>query len=220
MIDFKNVSKVFKQGDREVVVLKDLSFHLAEKGNIAIVGKSGSGKSTVLSLMAGLDKASDGVVSLSGINLNELSEKEMTKFRALNIGIVFQNFHLIENFTALENVMLPLETLSIKEPREKALKMLATVGLSDRVDHFPNQLSGGEKQRVAIARAVVTNPKIILADEPSGNLDPETGLQVMSLMLETAKKLDQTLIIVTHDEDLARKCDVIFELKDQKLTKI
>ncbi len=220
MIDFKNVSKVFKQGDREVVVLKDLSFHLAEKGNIAIVGKSGSGKSTVLSLMAGLDKASDGVVSLSGINLSQLSEKEMTKFRALNIGIVFQNFHLIENFTALENVMLPLETLSIKEPRAKALKMLATVGLSDRVDHFPNQLSGGEKQRVAIARAVVTNPKIILADEPSGNLDPETGLQVMSLMLETAKKLDQTLIIVTHDEDLAKKCDVIFELKDQKLTKI
>lgn len=220
MIEFKNVSKTFKQGTREIAVLKDLSFKLKEKGNIAIIGKSGSGKSTVLSLMAGLDEVSGGSVFLDEIGLADFSERELTKFRAENIGIVFQNFHLIENFTALENVMLPLETLKVENPKVKALEILELVGLSARVDHFPNELSGGEKQRVAIARAVVTDPKIILADEPSGNLDPETGEQVMSLLLDTAKKLEQTLIIVTHDEDLARKCDIIFELKDQKLVQL
>lgn len=220
MIEFKNIHKEFLQGEKKISVLTNLNFKLSDEGNIAVIGKSGSGKSTFLSLLAGLDSPSRGEVILDNVKIFDLSEKELTHFRARNIGIVFQSFHLIPNFTALENVMLPLEVLKDKKAKEKALDILELVGLKDRANHFPSQLSGGEKQRVAIARAMVTNPKIILADEPSGNLDPETGELVMGTLLATAKKLSQTLILVTHDIDLARKCDSIYEIKDHKIEKI
>lgn len=220
MIEFRNVSKEFIQGDKKISVLNNLNFKLEDEGNIAVIGKSGSGKSTFLSLLAGLDSPTEGEVLLDGEEIFSLSEKELTHFRARHIGIVFQSFHLIPNFTAFENIMLPLEVLKIKDAKKKTLDILELVGLADRAHHFPTQLSGGEKQRVAIARAMVTNPKIILADEPSGNLDPETGELVMGTLLSTAKKLSQTLILVTHDIDLAKKCDNIFEIKNHKIEKL
>jgi putative ABC transport system ATP-binding protein len=220
MIEFINVSKKFEQGSKVINVLDKVNFELKEKGNIALVGRSGSGKSTFLSLLAGLDRPSSGEVRLEGETISNMNEADMTKFRAKNIGIVFQNFHLIPNFTALENILLPLEVLKIKDAKQKALDILNLVGLGERANHFPSQLSGGECQRVAIARASVTNPKIILADEPSGNLDPETGDQVMGTLFETAKKLNQTLILVTHDMELAKKCDAIYELKNHIINKI
>jgi len=220
MIKFNNVTKSFIQGSKEIQVLKGLSFELDEKGLFAIVGKSGSGKSTFLSLLAGLDRPSSGEVFLDGTKISHLKEKELTEFRARNIGIVFQNFHLINNFTALENILLPLEVLKDPNAQQKAEEILELVGLKDRMNHFPSELSGGECQRVAIARASVTNPKILLADEPSGNLDPETGEMVMSTLFETAKKLGQTLILVTHDHELAKKCDAVYEIKNHSLDKL
>ncbi len=217
MIQFKNVSKIYQQGSKKIEVLKDMNFELEGKGLIAIVGKSGSGKSTFLSLLGGLDDPTTGEVVIDNTSISNLDESALTKFRAQNIGIIFQHFHLVETFSALENVMLPLEVMGDKDPIGKAKEVLKLVGLSEREDHFPNQLSGGEKQRVAIARAYVTNPKIILADEPSGNLDPETGEKVMQTLFQTAKELNQTLILVTHDQDLAAKCDKIYELKDHHL---
>lgn len=219
MIEFKNVCKSFKQGTKEIQVLSDVNFKLTESGIIALVGKSGSGKSTFLSLLAGLDHTSSGQVYIGRDDITGMNEKDLTLFRAKNIGIVFQQFHLVETFTALENVLLPLEVLKIENPMEKAKQALAVVGLEGRENHFPTQLSGGEKQRVAIARACVTNPQIILADEPSGNLDPETGDKVMQVLFETARKLNQTVILVTHDFELAKKCDHVYELKNQGVVK-
>ena len=220
MIRFENVSKDFSQGNKQLSVLKNLNFKLEEEGIIAIVGKSGSGKSTFLSLLAGLDDVTKGKVIIDEEVISELSEQELTVFRAKNIGIVFQNFQLIEHFTTLENVLLPLEVLNIDKPMEKAKQALNQVGLEERSHHFPRQLSGGEKQRVAMARAVVTNPKIILADEPSGNLDPETANEVMGILFKTARDLKQTVLLVTHDMELARKCDHIFEIKNHAISKL
>ena len=219
MIEFKSVSKSFTQGAKHVPVLNDVSFKLNENGIVAIVGKSGSGKSTFLSLLSGLDAPNSGEILVDGKPITGLSEKDLTVFRAKNIGIIFQNFHLIDHFTALENVLLPLEILGIDSPMEKAKNVLSLVGLEDRHDHFPAQLSGGERQRVAIARAYVTNPHFILADEPSGNLDPDTGEVVMDLLFKTARELKQTVILVTHDLDLAAKCDECYEIKDHKIVK-
>jgi putative ABC transport system ATP-binding protein len=217
MIEFKNVSKTFVQGSKDIKVLNDINFLLDKEGLIALLGKSGSGKSTFLSLLAGLDRPDSGEILLDGNKISHLSESELTKFRAQNIGIIFQSFNLIDTFTALENVLLPLEVLGTPDAMKKAKDVLEIVGLSSRLNHFPGQLSGGECQRVAIARATVTNPKIILADEPSGNLDPETGETVMDVLFKTARKLNQTLILVTHDLELAKNCDEIYEIKNHKI---
>ena len=220
MIEFMGVTKKFTQASKDIHVLNGIDFKLNDHGIIALVGKSGSGKSTFLSLVAGLDKPSAGNILIDGTDISGMDEVEMTKFRAANIGIIFQHFHLIENFTALENVMLPLEVQKDNAVLEKAKKALTLVGLETRMDHFPHQLSGGEKQRVAIARAYVTNPKIILADEPSGNLDPETGEVVMDTLFKTARELNQTIILVTHDMDLAKKCDHQYEIKNHQIHKL
>ncbi|MBT4790421.1 MAG: ABC transporter ATP-binding protein [Halobacteriovoraceae bacterium] len=220
MIQFQDVTKRFKQGFKEISVLNNFNFIIEESGTIAIVGKSGCGKSTFLSLLAGLDSPTTGKIFIDKQEITHKSERELTVFRAKNIGFIFQNFNLIESFTVLENVMLPLEVLNVSSPKEKATHYLNSVGLQDRHNHFPDQLSGGEKQRVAIARACVTNPQIILADEPSGNLDPETGNEVMSVLFRTAKEFQQTVILVTHDYELAKKCDHIFEIKNHQIVKL
>jgi putative ABC transport system ATP-binding protein len=220
VIELNNVSKSFVQGSKNINVLEKLNFELKDQGIIALTGRSGSGKSTFLSLVAGLDAPTQGEITIAGKKITNMSESELTEFRAKNIGIIFQSFHLIDHFTALENIMLPLEVLGEESPKDKALKALELVGLSDRASHFPKQLSGGEKQRVAIARAYVTNPNIILADEPSGNLDPDTGESVMKMLFETAKSLNQTVLLVTHDHDLAKQCDHIYEIKNHSIEKL
>lgn len=207
ILEVDNLSKSFHQGKTEIHALKDVSFNLETAGSLAIVGPSGSGKTTLLSLLAGLDVASQGSISMLGQSLSGLSEEALTQFRAQNIGIVFQQFHLMPHLTALENVTLPLDILGKENPKELAASFLEKVGLKDRMDHLPNQLSGGECQRVAIARASVVQPKFLLADEPSGNLDTETGRTVMDLLFDLTKDENMSLILITHNEALANRCD-------------
>jgi len=176
------------------------------------MGKSGSGKSTLLSLVSGIIKADDGDISLDSVSYRDLQESELNDFRATNIGFVFQNFHLVSYLNALENVMIPAKVCHTHKPKEKAIELLKSVGLGHRLDHLPSELSGGEKQRVAIARALIHNPKIILADEPSGNLDEETGNVVMDMLFELIKKNNTTLILVTHSKDVAERCEKTYEL--------
>lgn len=201
------VRKSFRQGDVQIEVLKGVNAEIKDGEVVAIVGQSGSGKSTLLSLLAGLDKPTSGKISVRGKEVSGFNESQMTEFRAQNIGIVFQQFHLMSHLTALENVMLPLEILGTADIETKAKKVLNQMGLGHRMDHFPNQLSGGECQRVAIARALVVEPQILLADEPSGNLDIETGEKVMDVFFKVVKESKITTILVTHSNELASRCD-------------
>jgi len=212
MLELKSLKKSYVQGKETIEIFKNLNFSLEEGQRVAIMGKSGSGKSTFLSLVSGIIKADGGSISLKDVSYNDLEESEINDFRATNIGFVFQNFHLVSYLNALENVMLPAKVCNITKPKEKAMELLASVGLSHRLDHLPSQLSGGEKQRVAIARALIHNPKIILADEPSGNLDEETGNAVMDKLFELIKKNGTTLILVTHSKDVAKRCEKTYEL--------
>jgi putative ABC transport system ATP-binding protein len=212
MINVENLSKSFSLGEERVTILDSLSLHIPEKSTAAILGKSGSGKSTLLSLLAGLDRPDQGVVNISSHSLFGFNDDELTLFRARTMGIVFQQFHLMSSLTALENVMIPLEILKIENAKEKAMELLEKVGLSHRMHHYPSQLSGGESQRVALARAIIHRPKVIFADEPSGNLDEETGVVVMDLLFDLVQKEGLTLVLVTHDEELAKRCDKTFRL--------
>jgi putative ABC transport system ATP-binding protein len=173
---------------------------------MAILGRSGSGKSTLLSLLAGLDQPDAGQILCAGTDITKLAEKPLALFRGKTMGIVFQQYHLISHLTALENVSLPLEILKEHDCQARAIQAIEKVGLEDRLGHFPHQLSGGEKQRVALARAMVTNPRIILADEPSGNLDTSTGEKVMDLLFNLVEDIGTTLVLVTHNEELAARC--------------
>jgi len=212
MLEIKSLKKSYLQGKETIEIFKNLNFSLEEGQRVAIMGKSGSGKSTFLSLVSGIIKADGGSIFLNGVSYNDLQESAINDFRATNIGFVFQNFHLVSYLNALENVMLPAKVCNISKPKEKAIELLTSVGLSHRLDHLPSQLSGGEKQRVAIARALIHNPKIILADEPSGNLDEETGNAVMDKLFELIKKNGTTLILVTHSKDVAKRCEKTYEL--------
>lgn len=216
MLNITGLSKSFVQGDRSINVLKDLSMELHPGETLAILGQSGSGKSTLLSLLAGIDRPDQGDMFLEGIKLNELSENDLTQLRSKKIGIIFQQFHLLPHLSALENVSLPLEILR-KEGPGKAESALKDVGLEHRMDHFPNQLSGGEKQRVAIARSMVIEPDLLLADEPSGSLDEGTGDQVMELIFNLVRKKGKSLILVTHNKQLALQCDRTLVLEGGKL---
>ena len=218
IIKVKNLCKDFVQGSTVISAVKNVSFDLVEGKSLALTGPSGSGKTTIMSLLAGLDSPTRGEVTVAGVALAELSEKELSNFRAKKVGIVFQQFHLMPHLTALENVSLPLEINSVKDSKNLALKILEAVGLKERVNHLPNQLSGGEKQRVAIARALVLKPKVILADEPSGNLDSETGERVMDLLFDLAKAGDLSLVLVTHNSKLAKRCDRQISLASGSLT--
>jgi len=212
IISVNKLHKDFIQGSSVVTAVNGVSFDLPEGKSLALTGPSGSGKTTVMSLLAGLDSPTKGEVVVAGVNLGSLSEKELSDFRADKIGIVFQQFHLMPHLSALENVCLPLEINGLSNTTEKALDILEAVGLKERADHLPGQLSGGEKQRVAIARALVLKPKVILADEPSGNLDAETGNVVMDILFELVKEHGLSLVLVTHNNRLAQRCDIQINL--------
>lgn len=218
MLVLKSLKKSYHQGAHTIEIFDNLNFHVQEGARVAIMGKSGSGKSTLLSLISGIIKPDDGDISLDSVYYKDLQESELNDFRAKNIGFVFQNFHLVSYLNALENVMLPAKVCKVSKPREKAMALLENVGLGHRVNHLPAALSGGEKQRVAIARALIHNPKIILADEPSGNLDDETGHAVMDILFELIKKNNTTLILVTHSKEVAKRCEKTYELREGHLT--
>jgi putative ABC transport system ATP-binding protein len=213
----KNVSKQVSSPEGGLTILSTVSFAIDKGETVAIVGASGAGKSTLLALLAGLDLPTEGEIWLGGTNLTSLDEDGRAAVRAASVGFVFQSFHLVQSLNALENVMLPLELAGRDAPRQTALNILQQVGLGERWSHYPAQLSGGEKQRVAIARAFATEPAVLFADEPTGNLDSRTGEHVMDLMFELNRESSTTLILVTHDKSLAERCDRVIELDAGKL---
>jgi putative ABC transport system ATP-binding protein len=213
----KNVSKQVSSPEGGLTILSAVSFTINKGETVAIVGASGAGKSTLLALLAGLDLPTEGEIWLGGTNLTNLDEDGRAAVRAASVGFVFQSFHLVPSLNALENVMLPLELAGKSAPRQSALTILQQVGLGERWSHYPAQLSGGEKQRVAIARAFATEPAVLFADEPTGNLDSRTGGHVMDLMFELNRESSTTLILVTHDASLAERCDRVIGLDAGKL---
>lgn len=217
ILSVENLSKTYQSGSKEVRVLDDINFTIEEGKTLSIVGPSGSGKTTLLGLCAGLDRVTSGNITVNNILLNHLSEDDMAQVRNQYVGFVFQNFQLIPTLTALENVMVPLELRGERNAEKRSMELLERVGLKDRLDHYPTQLSGGEQQRVAIARAFSNDPKILFADEPTGNLDEETGVSIESLLFEINREKGTTLVIVTHDLDLASKTDKIIRLKGGKI---
>jgi putative ABC transport system ATP-binding protein len=214
-IQTDNLVKTIPQAGRELQILRGVSLTIGEGESVAITGTSGSGKSTLLGLLAGLDLPTSGTVQLFGQKLDGLDEDQRAKLRLGRVGFVFQSFHLLENLTALENVMLPLELLpQVADPAARATEALAKVGLAERLSHFPTQLSGGEQQRVALARAFVTQPQILFADEPTGNLDRATGHEISDLLFALQEQSHTTLVLVTHDDTLAARCETHYRLED------
>jgi len=213
IIKATNLTKKYASGSGSLTVLDSVNFSVASGSSCAIVGPSGSGKTTLLGLCAGLDRSSSGSVMLNGEVLDNLSEDQRAEVRNKHVGFVFQQFNLMPTLTALENVMVPLELRKAKNPKATAMEWLDKVGLKDRATHYPAQLSGGEQQRVSIARAFANEPKILFADEPTGNLDEETGLHIENLLFDLNKALGTTLVLVTHDMDLAQKTERVLRMK-------
>ncbi|MAU72241.1 MAG: ABC transporter [Pseudozobellia sp.] len=213
ILNVNHLGKAYTSGSKKLEVLNDINFHVDEGESFAIVGPSGSGKTTLLGLCAGLDGADSGTIELCGTELNVLNEDERALLRNSKVGFIFQNFQLLPTLTALENVIVPLELQGADNPENIGLELLKKVGLENRVDHYPSQLSGGEQQRVALARAFSSKPSILFADEPTGNLDEETGEKVVQLLFELNQEAGTTLVIVTHDMNLAKKCKRILKLK-------
>ena len=218
ILNVNNLRKEVPSGDGRLIILDDVSLSLNDGESLAITGPSGSGKSTLLSLLAGLDTATSGEIFLDDLALHKMNEEERTALRKEKVGFVFQSFELLPSLTALENVMLPSELKSEKSPETNAKNFLERVGLKNRQDHYPNQLSGGEQQRVAIARAFACSAKILFADEPTGNLDPRNGEIIADLLFEVNSETDNALVIVTHDQELADRCDKTINLKLGKVT--
>jgi len=217
MLETKNLTKTYNSGSHSLTVLDHVSFKIESGETFSIVGPSGSGKTTLLGLCAGLDRASEGSVILNGIALDSLSEDERAAVRNDHVGFIFQNFQLIPTLTALENVMIPLELQGKNGAKKRAEDLLERVGLGDRKNHYPTQLSGGEQQRVSLARAFSNNPKILFADEPTGNLDEETSEKVEALLFDLNRDMGTTLVLVTHDLELAAKTQKIIKLRGGKL---
>lgn len=209
-------------GDEKIIALNDVNLEIYRKEIICIIGASGSGKSTLLNMMAGLEKPTKGEIIVNNMHLEKMNEKQLTKFRQKNIGFVFQSYNLIPTLTALENVSLVLTFRGVprKVREKKATEMLKDVGLGKRLHHKPSEMSGGQQQRVSIARAFVGNPKIVFADEPTGNLDTKTSFEIMDLVTSMAKELNQTLIIVTHDDEISSYANRIFHMRDGKIEKV
>jgi len=212
IIHLQDVHYQIPSDEDELDILKGCNLSVQSEDIVAIIGRSGSGKSTLLSLMAGLEIPTEGEITLLNQNLSRLNEDQRARLRAQQVGFIFQNFQLMPSMTALENILMPLELFQIEGAREKAVSALEKVGLSHRANHRPAELSGGEQQRVAIARAFVTEPKILFADEPTGNLDEETALQIQNLLFELNKTLNTTLILVTHDVQFAQNCQKVYKL--------
>jgi putative ABC transport system ATP-binding protein len=217
IVELKDVHLSLQSRAGSVHILRGINLTIRHGEAIGIVGPSGSGKSTLLMIMTGLEQASSGSVRVADLDFTALDEDGLARARGENIGIVFQSFHLVPTMTALENVALPLEFSGRADARERAAEVLATVGLSHRLDHFPAQLSGGEQQRVAIARALAPNPKLLFADEPTGNLDARNGEQIMDLLFNLHKTYGATLVLVTHDKRLAERCERIVNIEDGRL---
>ena len=217
ILEVSQLSKTYQSGTKALTVLSDISFAIEPGDKLSIVGSSGSGKTTLLGLCAGLDRASTGSVILNGTKLDSLNEDERARVRNLHVGFVFQNFQLLPTLTALENIMVPMELRGEKGIKDRAMDLLARVGLAERHDHYPTQLSGGEQQRISIARAFSNRPKILFADEPTGNLDEETSVKIESLLFDLNRELGTTLVLVTHDNELAKKTDRVIQLKGGKI---
>jgi putative ABC transport system ATP-binding protein len=213
ILSVRNLSKSYQSAGHQLSVLDNINFNVESGSTMAILGPSGSGKTTLLGLCAGLDQATSGEIELAGFRLDRLSENQLASVRNRYIGFIFQNFQLMPTLTALENVMVPLELRGDKSTNRVARGLLEKVGLIDRMDHYPVQLSGGEQQRVSLARAFSSTPKILFADEPTGNLDAETSSRVVELLFELNRRAGTTLVIVTHDIDLAEMTDRIIKLK-------
>jgi putative ABC transport system ATP-binding protein len=217
MLEIINLTRTYKSGSKELTVLDNVSFKIEQGETFAIVGPSGSGKTTLLGLCAGLDRATSGSVILNGISLDALNEDQRAKVRNEHVGFVFQNFQLIPTLTALENVMVPLELRGERNIVKQSMELLERVGLHNRHEHYPAQLSGGEQQRIALARAFSNRPQILFADEPTGNLDGETGIKVESLLFDLNKEAGTTLVVVTHDMELAARTNRMIRLKGGKM---
>ncbi|MDR7869501.1 MAG: ABC transporter ATP-binding protein [Tissierellaceae bacterium] len=222
LIVLKDLTKIYRMGDEKIVALNNINLDIYKEEFICLLGTSGSGKSTLLNMMAGLEKPTKGEILIGKHHIEKMNEKDVTKFRQLNVGFIFQSYNLISTLTAMENVSLGLTFKGV--PRAKrnkmAKEMLINVGLGDRLHHKPSEMSGGQQQRVSIARAFVGNPKIIFADEPTGNLDTKTTIEVMNLMTTMAKESNQTLIVVTHDTELTDYMDRVVYLRDGHIEKI
>lgn len=217
ILQAENLTKVYRSADKSLTVLDNVSFSVSEGSSVAIIGPSGSGKTTLLGLCAGLDTATSGSVSVMGYKLNSLDEDDRAYIRNQYVGFIFQNFQLLSTLTALENVMVPLELRGEKNIAPKAIELLTRVGLADRMHHYPTQLSGGEQQRVAIARAFITDPKILFADEPTGNLDEDNAHHVTELLFTMNKEKGTTLVLVTHNIELAHKTQRVLKMRGGKL---
>jgi len=217
VLQAENLTKIYKSGNKELIVLEDVSFRAEQGTSLSIIGPSGSGKTTLLGLCAGLDVPSRGRISLMGVELNRMSEDDRAYVRNQFVGFVFQNFQLLSTLTALENVMIPMELRGEKNAAPKATELLERVGLADRIHHYPSQLSGGEQQRVAMARAFINSPKILFADEPTGNLDEENADHVTDLLFEMNREEKTTLVLVTHNLELAKKTERVLYMKGGKI---
>ena len=209
-----NINLNYHLNENDIRVLENINFEIKKNERVAIIGESGSGKTSLLMLMSGLEKPTSGKIIFNNVNFSEISEKKKTQIRKKEIGLIFQQFYLIPNYTALENVMFPMQINEIKDEKKKAMKILSDIGLDHRKNNLPSELSGGEQQRVAIARAISFNPEIILADEPTGNLDKKNTEIVSELLLNYSSKKKISLILVTHNMNLAQKCDRVIKLID------
>ena len=209
-----NINLNYHLNENDIRVLENINFEIKKNERVAIIGESGSGKTSLLMLMSGLEKPTSGKIIFNNVNFSEISEKKKTQIRKKEIGLIFQQFYLIPNYTALENVMFPMQINEIKDEKKKAMKILSDIGLDHRKNNLPSELSGGEQQRVAIARAISFNPEIILADEPTGNLDRKNTEIVSDLLLNYSSKKKISLILVTHNMNLAKKCDRVIKLID------
>jgi putative ABC transport system ATP-binding protein len=214
MIELRGVSKTVDSGGRPLTILHPLDYAIPSGRFVAIVGPSGSGKSTLLGLLAGLDAPSTGAILIDGVDITALDEDRLAALRGQKVGFVFQFFHLVPSLTAIENVQVPMEIAGRRDAAARARQLMAEVGLSDRAHHYPSQLSGGEQQRVALARALANDPSIILADEPTGNLDTSTGRHIMEMLLDVHRRRGATMILVTHDAELAALADTRLTLRD------
>lgn len=217
MIEIKNVTKTVRSGADDLTILAEVSLEIPDGQFVAITGASGSGKSTLLGLLAGLDAPSSGEILIDSENITVMSEDSLARLRSDKLGFIFQSFHLIPSLTAFENILIPLEIRGEKNGKERATQLLEEVGLTNRGHHYPNELSGGEQQRVAIARAFANNPKILLADEPTGNLDSRNGQHIFELMTALHGNKKTTLVLVTHDQELADRAERQIRLRDGKV---